>query len=82
MKLKPKYDIVLFVVIIILFYENMITTNIKVSYFGLNFNRKSTYNLNLPARFVMQNESHDMINKMLLHMMQSLNIFVFSSSYF
>ena len=33
----------LFVVIIILFYENMITTNKKISYFSYNFNRKSTY---------------------------------------
>ena len=40
---KPKQDILLFVVIIILSYENMITTNFKVSYFGFNFNRKSTY---------------------------------------
>ena len=36
MELKQKYDILLFVVIIILSYENMITTNNKISYFGFN----------------------------------------------
>ena len=41
MKLKPKSDILLFVVIIILYF--MTTANNKISYFGFNFNRKSTY---------------------------------------
>ena len=27
--------------------ENMITTNNKISYFGFNFNRKSTYGVNI-----------------------------------
>ena len=46
MKLKPKYDILLFVIIMILSYENMenmITTNNNISYFGFNFIWKSTY---------------------------------------
>ena len=37
MKLKPKKDNLLFVIIIILSYENMITTNNKISYFGFDF---------------------------------------------
>ena len=40
-KLKPKYDILLYVVIIILWGKIKITTNYKISYFGFNFNRKS-----------------------------------------
>ena len=33
----------LFVVIVILFYENIMTTNEKISFVGFNFNQKSTY---------------------------------------
>ena len=46
MKLKPKQDILIFVVIIILPYENMTTTNNKISYFGISFYRKSTLTQN------------------------------------
>ena len=48
MKVKPKQEeeILLFVVIMILSCENMLTTNNKMSYFGFDFNRKSTNILN------------------------------------
>ena len=47
MKLEPKKDILLFVVIIILSYKNMITTYHEISYFGFNFDRKSTLAFNI-----------------------------------
>ena len=41
-ELKPKYDILLYVVIIILWGKYKITTNYKISYFGIYFDWKST----------------------------------------
>ena len=42
----------IFVDLIILSYENMITSNNKISYFGFNFNRKSTLFFNLDEESV------------------------------
>ena len=43
--LKPKYDTLFYVVIIILWGKIKITTNYKISYFGFYFDWKSTLNL-------------------------------------
>ena len=43
--LRMKYDTLIFVGIIILSYEILITTNNKIYYFGFNFKWKSTYSI-------------------------------------